>query len=61
MSRKQRPGLARTFAVPALIALASLAGLFVALLGDGVFDFASWLTLAMPVAAIAWAMVARRG
>lgn len=61
MARKQKPGLARTFAIPAVIAIASLIGLFVALLGDGTFDLASWLTLALPVAAIFWAMTARRG
>jgi hypothetical protein len=40
-----------TFALPALLAVASLAGLFVALTGDGARDVVAWLALALPLAA----------
>lgn len=49
----------RTFAVPAVIAIASLVGLSAALLGDGGYDVISWLGLGVPVATIAWAMLKR--
>lgn len=49
-----------TFAIPALIAALGLAGLVIALTGDGWRDAASWLALAAPVAAVAWAMRTRR-
>lgn len=52
--------LVKTFAVPAVIAVASLIGLVAALLGDGAFDMTSWLTLSIPVAAIVWALLRRR-
>lgn len=45
-----------TFALPAILALASMAGLVIALAGDGWRDGLSWIALAMPVAAVAWAM-----
>lgn len=48
-----------TFALPALIAAASLAGLIIALTGDGLRDAASWAGLATPLIAIAWAVRAR--
>lgn len=57
---KDWPALARTFAVPAVIAVASLVGLIAALLGDGAFDAVSWLALGVPLAVVAWAMVKRR-
>ena len=49
------------FQIPALLALVSLAGLISALLGAGWWDILSWLTLGLPVAAIAWAFATRRG
>jgi hypothetical protein len=58
MSRK--PSLARTFGVPALIAVASLTGLISALMGEGLADWISWIGLGIPVAAIAWAWLSRR-
>ncbi|MBM7335161.1 MAG: hypothetical protein ABGX87_11230 [Alcanivorax sp.] len=58
-SRSSR-GLGGIFAVPLLIALASLVGLVAALLGDGAMDWISWLGLGLPVAAVAWAMRTRR-
>lgn len=45
-----------TFALPTLIALASIFGLVAALTGDGARDAAAWLALVVPVAAIGWAM-----
>lgn len=51
--------LRRIFAVPLLLAIVSIAGLVVALTGDGWRDGASWLALGIPVAAVGWAMNAR--
>ncbi len=48
------------FATPTLIALLSLAGLLAALLGNGVFDWVSWVGLAAPLVIVGWAMKARR-
>ncbi len=56
--RSRSPGA--IFAVPAAIALLSIVGLVSALTGDGIRDVLSWAALAVPVAAIAWAMRARR-
>lgn len=50
----------RIFATPTLIALLSLVGLLAALLGNGVFDWVSWVGLAAPVVIVGWAMKARR-
>jgi hypothetical protein len=58
MTRKTS-SLARTFAAPAAIAIASLVGLVAALLGDGLFDITSWLALATPSTTIAWALTRR--
>ncbi len=49
--------LARIFAVPALLAVLTAAGLISALLGDGVFDLASWICLAAPLGAAGWAIL----
>ena len=57
---KRRNGLRAIFAVPLLLALVSIAGLVVALTGDGLRDAASWAALALPVLAVGWAMRARR-
>ena len=58
MRRKQ--GLRAIFAIPLLLALVSIAGLVVALTGDGLRDAASWAALAIPVLAVGWAMRTRR-
>ena len=58
MSHASRQSLRRIFAAPALIALASGAGLVGALVGDGPWDVASSLCLAIPAiifcACVAW-------
>jgi hypothetical protein len=48
------------FAWPIAIFVVGLAGLVIALTGDGWRDAASWAALAAPVAALVWAMRARR-
>ncbi|WP_223548503.1 hypothetical protein [Pseudomonas sp. A-B-19] len=40
----------KVFAVPTVIAVLSAAGLFAALLGDGVWDSLSWVGLGLPAA-----------
>lgn len=57
---KKKQSLGAIFAIPLLLAIISIAGLVVALTGDGLRDAAAWLALAIPVAAVAWAMKARR-
>lgn len=53
-------GLRAIFAVPLFIAILSIVGLVAALTGDGWRDALSWLALGVPVAAVGWAMKARR-
>ncbi|MBR2171949.1 hypothetical protein [Sphingopyxis sp.] len=57
---KKAGGLRAIFAVPLLLATVSIAGLVVALTGDGWRDAASWAALAIPVFAVGWAMRTRR-
>ena len=47
------------FAVPAVIAVASLVGLVGALLDDGAWDVVGWIGLGIPVAVLVWARLAR--
>jgi len=49
-----------TFAIPAIIAAASIAGLLIALTGDGFPDAIAGTALATPMIAIFWAIAARR-
>ena len=44
----------------AIFLIVSLVGLVVGLLGDDVLDLLAWLALGVPVAAIGWALIARR-
>lgn len=44
-----------TYRAPTLIALASLIGLVSALIGDGVFDAISWMSLGAAVITLIWA------
>ena len=57
---RRRLSLRAIFAWPLAIFLLGLVGLVSALTGDGWRDGLSWLALAAPVAALAWAMRARR-
>ena len=47
------------FAIPVLIAAASLIGLVGALLDDGAWDVIGWIGLGIPVAVLVWARIAR--
>ncbi len=49
-----------TWALPVLIALASLAGLVVGLVGDGLFDALGWAGLLTALVAIGWAWRVRK-
>jgi hypothetical protein len=51
---RPRQSLWRIFRWPLLLGFASVVGLISALVGDGVWDILSWLTLASPVAVVAW-------
>jgi xanthosine utilization system XapX-like protein len=65
MSGTSRQSLVQVFAVPALIALASVMGLVGALVGDGVWDVVSSLCLAIPAiifcACVAWKRFGKSG
>jgi hypothetical protein len=52
--------IARIFRWPAIIALIAAFGLISALLGDGIWDAASWVALALPVAVVAFFLVKRQ-
>jgi hypothetical protein len=49
----KRQSLVQRFAVPALIAVATLGGLVAGLMGDGVWDVLAAVGLALPVVVIA--------
>jgi hypothetical protein len=46
--------VARVFAWPLVLAIASLIGLLSALIGDAAWDGISWAMLGAPVVAMAW-------
>lgn len=54
--KRIRCSVVSVFAVPVVLALASLVGLVAALVGDGVYDVVSWFGLAAPMVALAWAL-----
>ena len=60
VSRPRSQSLRVIFAVPLLLAVLSLVGLVVALVDQGWPDLVSWVLLTTPIAAVAWAMRARR-
>lgn len=61
MIRRKAP-FGRIFGVPALLAVVSLVGLVVGLLGDDGYDAAAGAVMAVPVAVMAWSLLrARRG
>jgi hypothetical protein len=53
-ARSRRQTLGQIFAAPAVIAALSAIGLISALVGDGIWDAVSWLTLGVPVALCAY-------
>ncbi|WP_339515559.1 hypothetical protein [Pseudomonas sp. RL_15y_Pfl2_60] len=50
-----------TFALPLIIGLLSLLGLFCALLGDGMWDWFAWLGLGIPALLGCWPLLVRKG
>ena len=58
-TRRRRAGLARVFAMPALLLLASIAGLVLGLTGDGLPDALSWVLLSLPILAAVFAFANR--
>lgn len=51
----------RVFGMPLLLAVASLVGLIAALVGDGVWDAVSWLTLGAPTVLGVWLSLTSSG
>lgn len=49
-ARRPLQSLSTIYRIPLMIAVLSAVGLTSALLGDGMWDVLSWLTLAVPVA-----------
>lgn len=47
--RPRRQTNGQIFAIPALLGVLSIIGLVSALVGDGVWDGVSWVTLAIPI------------
>jgi hypothetical protein len=47
---RSRRSLGQIFGVPAVLGILTTVGLVAALVGDGVFDGLSWLTLGAPIA-----------
>jgi hypothetical protein len=45
------------FAVPLLLGILTTVGLVTALIGDGIWDALSWLTLAVPIAVCVYCLV----
>ena len=46
--------MSRAYAMPLLLAVASLVGLIAALIGDGIWDAVSWAALGGPLALGLW-------
>ena len=59
LSSRRPRGLGQVFAVPLLLAAATLAGLVMGLAGDGLNDVLSWLLLAVPIGVIAFVWLRR--
>jgi len=57
---KRSRSIPAIFAWPLVIFAIGIAGLVIALTGDGWHDVAAWAALAAPIAAVIWAMRARR-
>lgn len=56
MYTKHRQSVREVFFIPALLSVAVLIGLVSALIGDGIWDMVSWLTILAPVVVVilAW-------
>lgn len=60
MSKPGPYSLKAIFAVPLIVGLLSLVGLVAALLGDGAWDAAGWITIGVSIVVLVWALIARR-
>jgi hypothetical protein len=58
IQRRQTSG--RIFAIPLLIGVLSMIGLVSALVGDGLWDALSWITLAIPIGLCGYFLLKRR-
>ena len=58
IARRARRG--RVFGWPMALAVVSLTGLIVGLLGDGWYDILAGLTMSIPIAIMAWALMKAR-
>ncbi|MGI3131657.1 hypothetical protein ACRSLK_14800 [Halopseudomonas pachastrellae] len=58
---RTRNNLWQIFRAPLLLALLSIIGLVAALIGDGLLDLVSWLTLGSTLLVIAWYWSRRSG
>jgi hypothetical protein len=54
--RRRRQSLREIFFVPVVVAIITCGGLLAALLGDGIWDAASWVTLSVPLAVVVWCL-----
>lgn len=59
MNRPEPRWRQSTWTVPAVLGIASLAGLVIGLVGDGALDALGWAGLLAPVLAMAWAWFRR--
>ena len=57
--RPRQSNFWKVFGIPLAIGLLSAAGLFAALLGDGLWDSLSWVGLGIPAAIGTWALLKR--
>lgn len=60
MIRPLHHSLSAIFAAPLIVGVLSLAGLVVALLGDGAWDVAGWVCIGVSIVVLVWALIARR-
>ena len=58
--RPRQSNFWKVFAIPTVIGLFTAAGLFAALLGDGVWDALSWLGLGIPAAFVLRGLLQRQ-
>lgn len=58
--RQKHRGVAKIFAIPALIGIFAGVGLTSALIGDGLWDAVSWLFLGVPIGVLTYLSVLTR-